>query len=88
MLRPISRMRPRLDAGSGAVVTVKLATTANQDDTPSFSTSSTYTQGTTNYVSQFTTAGRYGAVRMDGADDQPIALRSYQLEVPEVRARF
>ena len=88
MMRPISRIRPRLDAGSGALVTVKVATTANQDDTPTFPASSTYTQGTTNYVSQFTTAGRYGAVRLEGADDQPVALRSYQLEVPDVKARF
>lgn len=88
VVKSISRVRPRFDAGSGTVVTVKLATTHNQDDAPSFSTSSTYTQGTTNYVNQFTTGGRYGAVRFVGADDQPVAIRSYQLDVPDGGGRF
>lgn len=87
-VRPISRVRPKLDATSGTQVTVKLATTMNPDDVPSFSTSSTYTQGTTNYVNQFTNGGRYGAVRIEGADDQPVSMRSYQLEVPSSGARF
>jgi hypothetical protein len=87
-MRSISRVRPRLDATAGTLVTVKLATTQNPDDVPTFSTSSTYTQGTTNYVNQFTTAGRYAAVRYEGADDQPVSMRSYQLEVPQSGARF
>jgi hypothetical protein len=87
-VRCISRVRPKLDATAGTQVTVKLATTMNQDDTPTFSNSSTYTQGTTNYVNQFTNGGRYGAVRYEGADDQPVAMRSYQLEVPGAGGRF
>ena len=88
VVRSISRMRPRLDAVAGSQVTVKLATTMNPDDDPTFSASSTYTQGTTNWVSQFTTAGRYGAVRIEGADDQPVAFRTYQLEVTDSGGRF
>jgi hypothetical protein len=87
-VRPISKVRLRLDATSGTQVTAKLATTMNPDDVPTFSTSSTYTQGTTNYVNQFTNGGRYGAVRYEGADDQPLAMRSYQLDVPQSGARF
>jgi hypothetical protein len=87
-IRSISRVRPRIDATAGTVVTVKMTTTKNPDDVPTFSASSTYTQGTTNYVNQYTTAGRYGAVRYEGADDQPVAMKSYQLEVPESGARF
>jgi len=87
-VRSMSRMRPRLDAAAGTLVTVKLATTMNPDDTPTFSNSSTYTQGTTNYVNQFTKGGRFGAVRMEGADDQPVSLRTYQLEVSGSGARF
>ena len=87
-IKPISRMRPRLDAVSGTQVTVKLATTKEPDDSPTFSNSSTYTQGTSTWVNQFTTAGRYAAVRLEGVDDQPVALRSYQMEVPDSRARF
>lgn len=87
-VRPISRVRPRLDATAGTQVTVKLATTMNPDDVPTFSTSSTYTQGTTNYANQFTNAGRYGAVRYEGADDQLVAMKSYQLDVPQSGARF
>jgi hypothetical protein len=87
-VRPISRARPRLDATAGAQVTVKLATTMNPDDVPTYSASSTYTQGTSNYVNQFTKAGRYAAVRYEGADDQILSMRSYQLEVPVSGARW
>ena len=84
----ISRMRPAIDAVTGTQVTVKLATTKHPDDAPSFSNSSTYTQGTTTDVNQFTTAGRFGAVRIVGADDQPVSMRSYRLEVPDSGGRF
>jgi hypothetical protein len=87
-VRSISRMRPRLDAVSGAQVLVSLATTMNSDDSATFATGSTYTQGTTNFVNQFTKAGRYGAVRIAGADDQPVAIRSYQLDVPISGGKF
>jgi hypothetical protein len=87
-VKPISRMRPALDATGGVLVTVKLATTMNPDDAPTYSGSSSYTQGTSAWANQFTKAGRYAAVRIEGADDQPMALRSYQLEVPDGRAKF
>lgn len=88
LMRSISRMRPALHALSGAQITVKLATTKNPDDIPTFDTSSTYTQGTSTDVNQFTKAGRFGAVRIEGADDQPVAMRSYRLEVPDSGGRF
>lgn len=87
-VKPISRMRPRLDALAGTALTVKLATTKNPDDSPVYGTSATYTQGTSTWANKFTTAGRYGAVRIEGTDDQPAALRSYQLEVADSGARF
>lgn len=85
---PISRMRPRMEATAGAQVSVKLATTMNPDDAPNFSAASTYTQGTSAWVNQFTRGGRYAAVRLEGVDDQVFSLKSYQLEVPESGARF
>jgi hypothetical protein len=87
-LKPISRMRPHLDAAQGAQVTVKLATTRHPDDDPTFSASSTFTQGASDWVNQFTKAGRYGAVRIEGADDLSIALKTYQLEVANTGGRF
>jgi hypothetical protein len=86
--RPISRVRLALDAVTGTQVTVKVATTMDADEAPSFDTSSTHTQGTTRRVNQFTTAGYFGAVRIVGADDQPISMRSYQLELADSGARF
>lgn len=88
LVRPISRMRPRVDSAAGTLITVKLATTMNPDDSPAYSGSATYTQGTTNFVNKFTTAGRYGAVRLEGADDKQLAMRSYQLDVVESGAKF
>lgn len=87
-VRPISRVRPRLDAIPGTQLTVQLATTMNADDTPTYATSSTYTQGTTNYVNQYTKAGRYGAVKFTGVGDLPAALKTYQLEVPDTGGRW
>jgi hypothetical protein len=87
-VRPISCARPRLDAVSGAQVVVKLDTTMNPDDSPTFPASTTYTQGTSTWANQFTRAGRYAAVRLEGADDHQVALRSYQLEVPSGGGRF
>jgi hypothetical protein len=87
-VRPISRMRPRLDAVAGVGLTVNLDTTMNPDDSPAFSSSVTYTQGTSNFANQFTKAGRYGAVRIEGTDDQQVAIRSYQLEVSGSGGRF
>jgi hypothetical protein len=87
-IRSISRMRPRVDAVSGVQVAVKLSTTMNPDDAPTYSASSSYTQGTSNYVNQFTKGGRFAAVRLEGVGDQPIALRTYQLEVPDAGGRF
>lgn len=88
LVRPVSRLRLRADAVAGTLVTVKTATTMNPDDTPSYSGSATYTHGTTNFANRFTTAGRYAAVRLEGADDQLISLRSYQLEIPDSGGRF
>jgi hypothetical protein len=87
-LKCITRMTPRLDAVSGAQVVVKLATTMQPDDAPNFANSSTYTQGSSQRVNQFTTAGRYGAVRMESVTDQPISLRSYGLETTDGGGRF
>lgn len=87
-MAPISRMRPRLDAVAGTAVTVKLATTQNPDDSPVYVGSAIYTQGTSNWANKFTNAGRYGSVRIEGRDDQPVSLRSYQLEIADSGARF
>lgn len=87
-VRPISRARPRLDAITGSRVTIKLATTMNPDESPTYSGSATYTQGTSNFANLFTRAGRYAAVRFEGADDQPISMRSYQIETPASGGRF
>jgi hypothetical protein len=87
-MRSITRLRPNFDALTGAAVTVNLATTMAPDDPAVFSTSSTYTQGTTTDVNQFTSQGRYGAVRFEGADDRLVAMRSYRLEVTDSGGRF
>jgi hypothetical protein len=88
LMRCISRLRPNIDGIAGAVVAVKLATTKAPDDAPTFSTTSNYTQGTTTDINQFTTAGRYGAVRFEGTDDRMVAMRSYRLEVADSGSRF
>jgi hypothetical protein len=88
LMTSISRMRPNVDALPGTQVMVKLATTKGPDDQPNFSASSTYTQGTSTDVNQFTTHGRYGAVRIDGVDDQAFAMRSYRLEIAGGGGRF
>jgi hypothetical protein len=88
LMRSISRMRPNIDAVAGAQVLVKLATTKGPDDQADFSSSYTYTQGTSTDVNQFTSQGRYGAVRIEGVGDQPVAIRSYRLEVPDAGGRF
>lgn len=85
-IKPLSRIKPKLKAIPGTEVTVKLTTTKGPDEDPSFATSSTYTQGTTNWVSQVTSGGNYGAVRFEGSS--AVAMRSYQLEVAESGARF
>jgi hypothetical protein len=87
-LRSVSRLRPNLDAASGAVVLVKVTTTKAPDEFAAFSASTNYTQGTTTDVNQFTKAGRYGAVRIEGTDDQLVAMRSYRLEVTDAGGRF
>lgn len=87
-LHAISRMRPHLDATPGTAVTVKLATTKNPDDSPTYSGSATYTQGLSTAANKFTSAGRYGAVRIEGVDDQPVGIRSYLLEVADAGGRF
>lgn len=88
LIRPITGARLHLDAVAGTLVTVKLATTKFPDDAPSYSGSGSHTQGTSNFVNKFTTAGRYGSVRLEGADDQPMSMRSYQLDIAESGARF
>lgn len=88
LVRPVRGIRPRLDATPGTVVNVRLAATMNPDDQPTFATATAYTQGTTNIAGQFTKAGRYAAVRIEGADDQRVSLRSYQLDVSESGAKF
>lgn len=87
-LKVISRSRPHLNAVTGTEVTVKHAATMNPNDSPTYSGSATYTQGTSNWANLFATAGRYGAVRFEGADDQPVSMRSYDLELAASRARF
>lgn len=87
-LKPVSRMRPRLDAVAGTQVTVKLATTKNPDDSPVYSGSATFTQGSSAWANKYTSAGRYASVRIEGADDQPVAIRSYVLEMPDSGGRF
>lgn len=87
-VRPVKAMRPRFDATAGTQATVKLAATMSPDDSPVYLSSSTFTQGATNWVNQFTKAGRYASVRIEGADDQLSQLRSYQLDVSESGARF
>lgn len=86
--KPISRARPNLNAVSGTQVKVKLSTTKNPNDSPTYANSSTYTQGTSTWANQFSRAGRYASVRFEGADDQPVSLRSYELEIPDVAGRF
>lgn len=88
LVRSISKVRLRADAVAGTAVTVKTSTTMTADETPTYSGSATHTQGTSNFTDNFSKGGRYGAVRFEGADDQQLAMRSYQIEVPDTRARF
>jgi hypothetical protein len=88
LVRPIRNARLLLDAASGTLITVKLATTKNPDDEPTYSGSATHTQGTTHYANKFTTAGRFGCVRLEGADNQLSSLRTYQLDVADAGAKF
>lgn len=88
LVRSIRKARLLLDATAGTQVTVKLATTMHPDDAPIYSGSVTHTQGTTHYANKFTNGGRFGAVRLEGADDQLSAIRTYQLDVTESGAKF
>lgn len=87
-VKSLSRMRPRLNAVAGTTVTVRLDTTMNPDDAPSYPASSTYTQGTSTWANQFTKAGRYGAVRIEFEGEEAAGLRSYQLEMPDGGGKF
>lgn len=87
-LKVISRSRPHIKAVAGTQVVVKHATTMNPEDTPTFPNSSTFTVGTSTFANQFSKAGRYAAYRIEGVADQQVAMRSYELELGDSRARF
>lgn len=87
-LKVISRSRPHLNAASGTQVTVKHAATMNPNDSPIYEGSATYTQGASNWADLFANAGRYAAIRLEGMDDQPVSIRSYDFELTQSRARF
>lgn len=74
-------LRPHMDAVAGTEVIVQLATTMHPDDSPTFSTETTFTQGATNWANQFAAKGRYLAVKLTGNDDQIVAMRSYDIDV-------
>lgn len=87
-MKVVSRCRPHLQATAGTQIGVQLSTTQNANDTPAFNNTSSFTQGTSNWANQFTKAGRYAAVVLEGMDGQQVAIRSYELEVTDSKARF
>lgn len=87
-VKVISRSRPHINAVAGTQVTIKHAATMNPNDTPVFENSSTFTVGTSTFANQFASGGRYGAIRIEGADDQAVALRSYEIEFAGSGGRF
>ena len=64
----------------GTTVSVSHGSAQTANGEPTYSTAATHTQGTTNWVNRFSTGGRYLAVKLEGSDDQPLALRSFDID--------
>lgn len=86
-IKVLNRSRPQLSGVAGAVVMVKHAATMTADASPVFGTETSFTLGTSNWANQFSSGGRYMAIRFEGSDDQPVAMRSYDLEFTK-RGRY
>lgn len=79
-LKVLSRTRPHVDAVSGTQITAKHAATMNPDDAPTYRSSATFTVGSSTWANQFSQAGRYMALRLEGSGSQAVGLRSYDME--------
>lgn len=71
------------DAVPGATASIYFGSANTADADPTYATAQTYTQGTTVWVNRIAKRGLYHAVKIVESGDQPLALRSYALDLRE-----
>lgn len=79
-IKVASAIRPHFKGLRGTQCSVYLGSSMTADGDPTYSTAGTFTQGTTNLVNRFSKGGRFLAVKFEGTNHQPLALRSYDIE--------
>lgn len=80
IVKILNRSRWQFQGVPGTQVSVYHGAHQTADGAPVYASPATYTQGSTNLLSKFATGGRYMAVKLEGSDDQPLKVRSYNLE--------
>lgn len=77
----VSASRWAFDGPQGLTATIYHGACKTADGEPTYSSGSTHTQGTTDWVNSFSTMGRYLAVKTAETGSASMALRSFELDI-------
>lgn len=81
VLKHIQRSRWVIDGDAGETATIYHGSSMSADTAPTYSSGGTYTIGTTDYVSQRPSLGRYGAIKAI-TTSYPFRVRTIDLDIP------
>lgn len=76
----LQRSRWPVTGTAGTTMTVYHGVHKRADDTPTYATSATHTQGTTDWINRMTKRGHYMAIKVTSTSAQPLVGRSLMLE--------
>ena len=79
-VKVFSASRPQIDALAGTQFSVAHGSAKTADGAPTYSAPVTFTVGTTDWANRFANGGKYLAIKMYGSNDQPIAMKTYDID--------
>jgi hypothetical protein len=83
----IRRGRFAFDGDSGVQCSIYFGTAKTADETPTYEDPVTFVNGTSKWANRMTKRGMFHAVKIVGTDE-PLGLRSYELDLREVGSEF